>query len=79
MSCLPKQAKQKLKELMPSTNDMVIKNLKRPLKLGQTFTLLIHNAYTYYVYYEVELQYVEISFDTSLCMCILPISSVFVL
>ena len=31
------------------------------------------------VYYEVELHYVEIYFDTSLCMCILPISSVFVL
>ena len=36
--------------------------LKRPLKLGQTFTLLIHNVYIYYLYYEVELHYVEISF-----------------
>ena len=51
---------------------------KTPLKLEQTFTLLIHNVYIYYLYYEVELHYVEISFDTSLCMCILPISSVFV-
>ena len=40
--------------------------LKRPLKLGQTFMLLIHNVYIYYLYYEVELHYVEISFDTNL-------------
>ena len=50
--------------------------LKRPLKLKQTYTLLIHSVY---IYYEVELHYGEISFDTSLCMYILPISSVFVL
>ena len=36
--------------------------LKKPLKLGQTFTLLIHNVYICYLYYEVELHYVEISF-----------------
>ena len=53
--------------------------LKRPLKLGQTFMLLIHNVYIFYLYYEVEVHYVEISYDTSLCMCILQISSVFVL